>query len=657
MLGAVLAPAGFGKTTVLAEWAASARPGTVAWLSLDESEQAPGVFWAHVRAALGGSSAEVQATLAGTIALAEEAAPATLILDGLERIAGSSAEAELWRFVSEMPSLQIVVSGRGEPSRPLAAVRARGELLELRAPDLRFDSRETQELVDRAGTGERVVAGELADACAGWPAALRLALTAPSAHTWEEQLLAFVNEDVLAGNPDAQAFLERTALLEELSPAACDTILGTETSADVLAELEIRHLLVERRGEEGRYRLEPAARRVLRLSLEQSDPRLVSELHHRAAAAERAAGRVESAVEHLLASGEMVAAGRLVAGSWERAADAGRQAQVLEWLERLPASPDDLRLALARGWLLRLDGRRAESEKWLDLARTAAPPRLRASAAHACLLARAALPWDDVAQAMTLARRAWRTERRGPRRALAAWAIGWASWWSGDSDAAAEFLADAVAGGPRLVEIAANAVLARVDVERGDADAAQFHIAAAERRIVDGDLENLPQLGMVATASGAVAAARGSRREALDHLERGIRLRRLWGHPLEAADALAVAAPVVARERGRRAAGALLAEARLLLDACADPGVLPERLAAATRDALPRPAAGGHDELTPRERTVLQLLSEGYSKREIADQLYVSFNTVHSHTKAVYRKLGVSSRREAVEHASEITLR
>jgi LuxR family transcriptional regulator, maltose regulon positive regulatory protein len=94
-----------------------------------------------------------------------------------------------------------------------------------------------------------------------------------------------------------------------------------------------------------------------------------------------------------------------------------------------------------------------------------------------------------------------------------------------------------------------------------------------------------------------------------------------------------------------------------LLGACADPGVLPERLAAATRAALPRPTVGGHDELTPRERTVLGLLAQGRSKREIAQELGVSFNTVHSHTKAIYRKLGVSSRHEAVERASEITLR
>jgi LuxR family maltose regulon positive regulatory protein len=257
---------------------------------------------------------------------------------------------------------------------------------------------------------------------------------------------------------------------------------------------------------------------------------------------------------------------------------------------------------------------------------------------------------------MTLARRAWRTERNGRRRALAAWALGWASWWSGDLDAAADALEDAL-GGPRLVEIGALAVLSRIDLEHGDLVVADARLTDAEALMAERRLEGLPELGMVATARGAVDAARGSAAAALPALDQGIRLRRVWGHPLETADALAVAAPVVALERGRRAAGALLAEARLLLGACAEPGIVPERVAAASRAALPRPTLGTHDELTPRERTVLRLLAQGRSKREIAAQLYVSFNTVHSHTKAVYRKLGVSSRREAVDRAAELTLR
>jgi LuxR family maltose regulon positive regulatory protein len=652
----VAAPAGFGKTTLLAQWAAHARPGTVAWLTLDPTEAQPAVFWAHLATALGGVGARrSEPTLAGAVELAESSTPAALVLDGYEQIAGSPAEAELWRFVSERPPLQIVLAGRGEPSVPLASARAHGELLELRTQDLRLERREALELVGRAAEAERWAPGDLVAACAGWPAALRLALAAPSPQAWEERLLGFVTEEILPGREERD-FLLRVALLDELSPPVCDAVLETGGSAAVLAELERRQLLVERSGEDGRYRLEPAARRVLAAELEESQRRFASKLHRRAAAAERASGRREQAVTHLLACGDTAGASRVLAAIWERVVDGGGQAQVLDWLEQLPSGANDVRIALARGWLLRLDGRRAESERWLDLARAAAPLDLRPAVVRACVLARAALPWDDVGQAMTLARRAWRTERHGSRRALAAWAVGWASWWSGDSATAADALQEAL-GGSQLVESASLAVLARIELERGALDAAEAHVAEAELLMAERGLEDLPQLGMVATARGAVLAARGSGTAALAPLDRGIRLRRVWGHPLETADALAVAAPVVAGERGRRAAGVLLAEARLLVGACADPGILTDRLGAATRAALPRPGSRGTEVLTPRERTVLSLLAQGRSKREIAAELYLSFNTVHSHTKAVYRKLGVSSRREAVERASEITFR
>jgi LuxR family maltose regulon positive regulatory protein len=645
MLCVVAAPAGFGKTTLLSEWARTARGDSVAWLSIDEAEAEPSVFWAQVGAALGVADHRAEeATLAGAIVLAERSTAEALVVDGYERIAGSRAEAELWRFAAERPPLQVVIAGRGEPSAPLAGARARGEVLELRAADLRFDREEAQELVRHA-----------ADECAGWPAALRLALSAPSERAWEEQLLELVAEEILP-RPDDRSFLLHTALLEELSPSVCDVVLEVGGSEAILADLERRQLLVERSGEEGRYRLEPAARRVLAAELERSNRALASRLHRRAAAAERAAGRMEEAVGHLLACGDTAAACQAVTAVWERVTDSGGQARVLDWLDRLPQGGSDVRLALARGWLLRLDGRRQESERWLDHAVTAAPLALRPTVVRSCVLARAALAWDDVGHARTLARRAWRTERNGSRRPLAAWALGWASWWSGDLEAAAAALEDALEGS-QLVEACAFAVLARIHLQSGDLDLAQDHVAAAEQVVAERGLDGLPELGMVSTARGAVAAAAGSGAAALDPLERGIRLRRLWGHPLETADALAVAAPVIAHERGRRAAGALLAEARRLVAACADPGVVPDRLAAATRTALPRPGVGARDELTPRERAVLGLLAQGRSKREIAQELRVSFNTVHSHTKAIYRKLGVSSRHEAVERGSELTLR
>jgi len=179
---------------------------------------------------------------------------------------------------------------------------------------------------------------------------------------------------------------------------------------------------------------------------------------------------------------------------------------------------------------------------------------------------------------------------------------------------------------------------------RGDG-ADQMRLALEAREMArEHGLLDAREVGEVHTAYGVALAAEGRREEALPELERGVFLRRLWAQPLDLADGLIALAPV-AGERGP----ALFDEAEALLARCPDPGVLPERLAAARREAAaPEP-------LTERELTVLRFLSSGLSEREIGRELYLSFNTVHTHVKSLYRKLGVSSRAEAVARAREFT--
>ena len=152
------------------------------------------------------------------------------------------------------------------------------------------------------------------------------------------------------------------------------------------------------------------------------------------------------------------------------------------------------------------------------------------------------------------------------------------------------------------------------------------------------------EVGEVHTAHGVALAAHGRREEALPALEQGVFLRRLWGQPLDLADGLIALATATAGVGDRERAAALFRETEELLAGCPDAGVLPERLAA----AMGAPATAGA-ELSEREREVLALLSRGLSEREIGRELFLSFNTVHSHVKSLYRKLGVSSRAEAVE--------
>jgi LuxR family transcriptional regulator, maltose regulon positive regulatory protein len=127
-------------------------------------------------------------------------------------------------------------------------------------------------------------------------------------------------------------------------------------------------------------------------------------------------------------------------------------------------------------------------------------------------------------------------------------------------------------------------------------------------------------------------------------------LRRHWGQPLDLADGLIALAPVAAAAGDRARAAETFDEAQAVLAACPDPGALPVRLAAARRKAALGVVAAG-DDLSDRELAVLRLLGGGHSEREIGRELFLSFNTVHSHVKSIYRKLGVSSRGEALARA------
>ena len=163
----------------------------------------------------------------------------------------------------------------------------------------------------------------------------------------------------------------------------------------------------------------------------------------------------------------------------------------------------------------------------------------------------------------------------------------------------------------------------------------------------DHGLLDAREVGEVHTAHGVALAAQGRHAEALPELERGVFLRRLWGQPLDLADGLIALAPAVAAAGDRARAAALFDEAEALLAGCPDPGALPARLAAARR------AASAGEPLTERERDDPALPERrARPSARSARELFLSFNTVHSHVKSLYRKLGVSSRAEAVDAAS-----
>jgi LuxR family maltose regulon positive regulatory protein len=162
--------------------------------------------------------------------------------------------------------------------------------------------------------------------------------------------------------------------------------------------------------------------------------------------------------------------------------------------------------------------------------------------------------------------------------------------------------------------------------------------------------------GEVHTARGAALAAQGLLSEAREALERGLELRP--STRLETLDAMLPLIPVVRGLGGHERAAALLAEAKAIAAECPDPGALRRRLAAIERafESRPKRQNEGADDLTAAELRVLQLLDAGRSERQIGRELYVSFNTVHTHVKSIYRKLGVGSRQAALDAARALGL-
>jgi LuxR family maltose regulon positive regulatory protein len=205
------------------------------------------------------------------------------------------------------------------------------------------------------------------------------------------------------------------------------------------------------------------------------------------------------------------------------------------------------------------------------------------------------------------------------------------------------------AKGQWLVTASGLAYRSLVAAERGQIDEQRLLAEASADVARERGLEEVR--GEVHVAMGVSLAARGRSDEALPYLERGVAVLRSGGQPLDLAMALIRHATVLQATGRRKAAAAAIAEARETVDSCPDPGILAERL-----EALERPprARRREAELSERELVVLRMLSGPLSERDMGRELYLSHNTIHSHTRSIYQKLGVSSRRQAVQRAAQL---
>jgi LuxR family transcriptional regulator, maltose regulon positive regulatory protein len=700
------APAGFGKSTLVAQWRSRAKDRPFAWVSLDRGDNDPGRLWWHLVSAVqracpefGGQEIlqelrapvpDFTATVLPMLAraLAALTRPAVLVLDDCHFITERNCHHQLAALQAALPpSTQLVIITRADPPLPAARLRAAGEITEIRAADLRFTPAEIASLVHMvAGVDltEPDVA-DLADRTEGWPAGVYLAAlslrghSSPSAFigqfTGEHRFVAdFLVDEVLTGQPDeVRQFLTRTSVLARFCAPLCDAVTATPGSAGIIDVIERQNLFVVPLDRDRRwFRYHHLFAQALRTQLALTEPDLVPALHRRASAWHRSQGSAEEAIRHAQAAGDADDAIGLIATQWRGYVDSGRAATVRGWLRRLgddaiAAAP---LAAHCASWVAALTGDQRSVRRWLPVVEAGGNegplPDGMPSFEFSAALLQATFGFDGIRPMREAGARAvaLETDPGSPWYALARSVFGFALYLSGESELAAAQLDearpdDAVMAMVRMVGLAVQACVA--------ADAARIaqaeKLARMARDIVSEsglNLSKVPQSSLAYIASGAVYAARGQLPEARRELEDALRARRrLAGlSPWPTVELLLRLTPVLADQGDQAGAAGLLNEARHLINSVPDGadaqlarlGRLEQRLGGPPQAGPPaRPVSEG-------ELAVLRLLPGELSVREIAGELYLSPNTIKTHTQAIYRKLGVSSREGAVARGRELGL-
>ena len=379
----VCAPAGSGKTALLADWArGGGRP--VAWLGLDGGDSDPARFWRYAVAALDrarpglagrvgplpppGSFEGLVTALINELAADPGPDEVLLVLDDYHLVdSGPVHESVAFLLENLPPGLRVVVSGRADPPLPLARLRARGQLAELRAADLRFTPEEAAALLgEAAGPGlPGTAVAALVARTEGWAAGLQLAGLSLRGHADPAGFVAafsgshrfvldYLADEVLDGQPgQVRAFLLETSVLERLSGELCDAVTGRAGSQAMLAGIERAGLFLVPLDEvRGWWRYHHLFADLLRARLQAEQPGRVQALHRAAAAWCEEHDLADDAVRHALAAGDAAWAARLVERHVETLLGRSEGVTLRRWLSALPAESvrDRPRLCLAQAY-------------------------------------------------------------------------------------------------------------------------------------------------------------------------------------------------------------------------------------------------------------------------------------------------------------------
>jgi LuxR family transcriptional regulator, maltose regulon positive regulatory protein len=694
----VVAPAGYGKTTLLAEWAGRIRP-RVAWVSCDDGDNDPVVLLSAIALAvdhiepvdpgifqaLASSGAPITAVPRLVSALGWARRPITVVLDHAEAVTSKQCRSTIAEFALRLPpGWQFALASRTQVPVPAARLRAQGGIFEVTADDLAMGPLEAAALLKGAGA-EVGEAGlhDLLERTEGWPAGLYIAALALNSGTERSTAhFRFAGDDVFMGDylrselldrvsASEAAFLTRTSVLARMSGPLCDAVLGEPGSGRVLERMEGRNLLVvplDRRREW--YRYHHLLRELLQSELRRREPDLVPDLHFRAAAWFEANAMPEAAIEHAHLAGDYDRVARLILQLQQPVWASGRVETVLrwmEWLRDITSAEHYGAIAVHGSLIFALLGQPGEAERWAASAERASPTGILPDGStmeSTLAYLRAILCRDGVAQMRRDAQTAFEgLSPASPYRATMLYTEGVSYLLEDCPERAGPLLARAcdIASSAGAGPLAALILSEQCGVA-AEQDSWTEVTALAERAVTivtDGRLDDYWTSALVYAWAARAALHEGNIARARFYLGRTSRLRPLLSYvlPVVSVQTLLVMAQSYLTLADPGGAAAVLSQVRDILRQRPDLGTLPDRAGQLEATlATVKADADGLSSLTAAEMRLLPLLSTHLSFREIGERLFVSAHTVRTQAYSAYRKLGVSSRSEAVERAHELGL-
>jgi LuxR family transcriptional regulator, maltose regulon positive regulatory protein len=692
---AVTAPAGYGKSTLLVEWARMENRA-LAWLSLDRFDDDPMRFLlglASAYALVDPSSRDLVADISGPgISVLGRAAPRlaaafasakrsfVLMVDDLHQVQSDDCLDVFELLMTRFPSgSQLVSSSRSEQTH-VSQMRHLGDAMEIGMDQLALDEGGARAIFEEAQvelTPES--AGEVTKRTEGWPVGLQLAALIAKDTVDEEYFVAgddryvadYLYREILSRQPEhLQRFLRRTSVLEQMSGDLCDAVLESEDGVQTLRELEGQNLFVlplDRRRHW--YRYHSLFREFLLSELRRREAGKIDDLHRRAANWYEAQGSPEIALEHLLQTAERDRAMRILLALSHPTYQRGGLSTALRWLSAIGDA--SIRsyppLAVFAAWMAVLTGDTVGAERWAALADSSSYSGETQDGSSSFESARAMLragmcPLGPSTMLADAEFAAAQESASSPWRPVPLLFLGEAHLLVGNgADAARPFFVEGSqiafeAGSDVDSGVVSASELAILAMDQGQWDEASGHLDRTLTTIDEWRTQDYVTSLLAFSGAARLALHRGQRDSALTWLTRAMRSRHMATYVLPflavrlriqlAKVYLALGDAAAARQLAREcdevvihrpALGTLIGELGELRDLLRTSEMDTTRLSV----------------LTPAEFRLLPYLQTYLTMADIAKRLNVSRNTVNSQVSSIYRKLGVSSRQEAVEEAIE----